>query len=81
MNYWGDMRTDPMNYCPERGEYPHAACTVKLSCRWAVPEATSTGSATGTRRSGTSSRAAPRGTSCQRSTNCRVRATRWPPWT
>ena len=30
MNYWDDMRIDPVNYCPERGEYPHAACTVEL---------------------------------------------------
>ena len=80
MNYWDDMRTDPMNYCPERGEYPHAACTVELY-EMGGPRSHLHGSATGTRRSGTSSRAAPRGTSCQRSTNCRVRATRWPPWT
>jgi hypothetical protein len=29
-SYWADQKIDPANYCPERGEYPHAECEVGL---------------------------------------------------
>ena len=29
-NYWEQQKIDPVNYCPERGEYPHPSCDVGL---------------------------------------------------
>jgi hypothetical protein len=29
-NYWESIKVDPMNYCPDRGGYPHAGCDVGL---------------------------------------------------
>jgi hypothetical protein len=29
-NYWEREKIDLLNYCPQRGEFPHIACKVEL---------------------------------------------------